>query len=390
MDIDERINRRRRHDDRTRLVLDYETLAPVTHVSEPVDRGPLLEQLLDYFDPVFDGDLPSSAYVHGPCGSGKSAVLTALVDHLEDATSNAESIIHTSTRATEPATPAVAYLDARGADSAFGIYHAVLTALVDEAVPERGVGTGTLRDRLADALADHPTVVVVDHVDEPASLTREDVLDLFAPVSDSLEWVCVGTESPAEPGWSDAADTCIEVQSYDTEVLVDVLTARASAGLARRAIDHDGVRTLARWADGNAHDALAALFVAADSAATAGRRRIATADLEAGMADVPRPGVSIGRTLARAPNHQAVLRELIALDSDQRATVRATTDAIADSPRTDLSASTIERLLYELADAGILERRANDDTAGQGRPPSRLEPRFSPTVFRRLYDLRTN
>jgi DNA-binding transcriptional regulator YhcF (GntR family) len=81
---------------------------------------------------------------------------------------------------------------------------------------------------------------------------------------------------------------------------------------------------------------------------------------------------------------------VVGLDGRERSTVGATRAAIADAPRVDLSAATVKRVLYELADAGILEREANHDTTVQGRPPSRVEPRFSPTVFRRLYDLGEN
>jgi len=55
----------------------------------------------------------------------------------------------------------------------------------------------------------------------------------------------------------------VTVPAYRDHELVDVVTDRVSTGLAAGALDHGAVRELADWADGNAHDALAALFGAA-------------------------------------------------------------------------------------------------------------------------------
>lgn len=386
MDIESRISRRRRGG-AGGVILDYGDLSPVTHRPEPSDRGPLLERLLDHLDPVFDGDLPGNAYVWGPQGAGKSAVLSALFGRLRDLPDHTESVIHTATRAQPASTPAFVSLDLRDAASEFGLYHGLLDGLVDEPVPEHGVGTDDVRARLVARLADRPAVAVLDHVDEPATLDRSALLDLLEPLS-SLRWICAGRGSPDEDGWAASADSAIEVPAYRRQVLVDVVMDRASAGLSTRTLDHDQAREIADWADGNAHDALAALFVAADAAAVAGRDRIEPVDVATGIADVPRPSASLGRVLAVPPNRQSVLRELVRLDSADRATVTAATDAVAASDRIDLSAGTVKRFLYELAESGVLARRENRETTGQGRPPSRVEPRFPPTVFARLYDLR--
>ncbi len=45
-----------------------------------------------------------------------------------------------------------------------------------------------------------------------------------------------------------------------------------------------------------------------------------------------------------------------------------------------------QTVLYEMAESGVVDRVEATVTNGQGRPPSRVEPRFPPTAFRRLYD----
>lgn len=390
MDLTSRIRRRQRNGDNSRLVVDYDAISPVVHVEEPRGRGPVLERLLDYVEPVFDGRLPPNAYVSGPAGSGKTAVVTALFTQLSKLLSQSRSVIHTSTRAQSRETPSFVYVDAREATSDFALYHEILSGVVDETVPRQGIGTDSLLARLADALEPHErsALVAVDHVGEPETFSLEELVALLDPVGDSIGWVAIGRVAPEQTAGDVLPPERIDVPPYDQHTLVDIVTERASVGLARRAIEHEETRQLAAWAEGNAHDALAALFGAADRAAAESRSKIHHEDLSAGMTRVPRPSVSLGRVLALSANRKRVLRALVDLAEADRASVDAATDAIATSGDVELSRATIKRFLYELAEAGITERLTHPQSAdGIGRPPSRLEPRFPTLVFERLYDL---
>jgi len=84
MDLQERIARRRSARQGRRIVVDRDQLSPVVHRPEPVGRGPVLEQLLDALEPIFDGELPPPVAIVGPAGSGTSAVVTAMFDALND------------------------------------------------------------------------------------------------------------------------------------------------------------------------------------------------------------------------------------------------------------------------------------------------------------------
>jgi len=390
MDIDARIQRRQHREGEPRLIQDYQPLSPVAHVDEPSDRGPVLEQLLDHLDPAFEGQLPPNAYVHGGVGTGKSAVVTALFAHLQRLSTETRSVIHTSTRTASPTAPGFVVVDLRGKTSQFAFYHSVLDALVEESVPEHGISTGELRERLHDFLGNSRSgvVVAVDHVDEPGSVDVTQLVDLFAGLPSNVSWLAVGRTDPDEIALTEYTATSIRVEPYRRQTLVDVLMARASEGLAQQALDHELIRRIAEWADGNAHEALLALFVAADRAERAERTRLDPADVEAAFEEIPRPSVSLGRVLALPANKQLVLRELVDLDADERASVTATTEAISSDPTVDLSPGTVKRFLYEMAEFGIVERVQAETQSGKGRPPSRVELCFPPTAFRRLYDLR--
>jgi len=387
MDIETRIRRRR--DDGSRLIRDYEALSPVAHVDDPSGRGPAFERLLDHLDPVFDGRLPPNGYVHGDFGAGKSAVVTALFAHLTRLSADAGAVIHTSTRVAAPSSPAFAYVDLREAASEFAVHRAVLDAVTEDPIPEHGVSTADLRARLHDRFggSDPGAVVAVDHVDDPDALGADALVDLFAGLPSGVSWLAVGRGPPASTPLTDYTARSIRIDPYRRRMLLDVLMARSSAGLARQGLDHDLARRLADWADGNAHDALAALFVAADRAEREGRTRLTEADVDVAIEGMPRPSVSLARVLTLPANKQRVLRALVDLDSADRDSVTATADAIAARPGVDLSRGTVERFLYELAETGVLDR-VKAPRSGKGRPPSRVELRFPSAVFRRLYDLR--
>ncbi|WP_225334171.1 Cdc6/Cdc18 family protein [Halomicrobium urmianum] len=388
MDIEARIKRRQRRDGQPRLIRDYESLSPVAHVDEPSDRGPVLERLLDHLDPVFDGSLPPNAYLYGPAGAGKSAVVTALFAELERLCGDRGSVIHTSTRAATRAAPRFVYVDGRSTASEFEFYHAVLDALVEGTVPEHGISTDELRDRLHDVLGASPgAVVAVDHVDGPGTAGADELIDRFASLPSNVSWLAVGRADPDDVALTRYTASAVQVDPYRRQALVDLLMARMSAGLARRAVDHALARRVAEWADGNAHDALAVVFVAADRADRAGRSALGDDDVAEAIEEVPEPCVSLGRVFALPDNRLVVLRKLVDLDADDRASVTATTEAVSSDPDVDLSPGTVKRFLYEMAEIGVVERVQSEEWDGRGRPPSRVELRFPPTAFRRLYDL---
>jgi len=389
MDIDARIKRRQRRDEGPRLVQDYDSLSPVAHIDEPSDRGPVFEQLLDHLDPVFDGRLPPNAYVSGPFGSGKSAIVTALFSHLERLSTERQSVIHTSTRAATPTSPGFVYVDMRETTSRFAFYHGVLDGLVEESVPEHGIGTDELRSRLHSMLGKSQTgvVIAVDHVGEPDTADPEELIDLFAGLPSNVSWLAIGRPEPDSITLTEYTATSVTVRPYRRQMLVDVLMTRASEGLAPQALNHELARSIAEWSDGNAHDALAALFIAADCASRDERTRLTESDVSAAISEIPDDSVSLGRVLALPENKQRVLRELVDLDAEDRESVTATTEEIASRPTVDLSAGTVKRFLYEMAEDGVVERVQSSARSGKGRPPSRVELRFPPTVFRRLYDL---
>ena len=378
MDLRERIARRRSTRRDRGVVVDHGHLSPVVHRPEPVGHGPTFEALLDVLEPVFDEELSPPLSVVGPPGSGTSAVVWALFDAMNDIFGEPTETMGTTTRAGS-ATPVTwfAYVDARRVDSPFAFYRELLSVVSSEPVPESGVGTVALRERLESRLSrpDRRVVVAIDHHDESDPLSYADARELLSPVTERVSTVAVGRSDPAD--WDGQT---VPVPGYRDYDLVDVLTDRVSTGLAANAIDHDAIRELAYWADGNAHDALAALFAAAILAREDGVDRIEDGHLERAKADVPDGGVHVDRALALSETHQRVLLALVSLDVDG-VPIRELAAHIAG--RSSLTTGTVTRLLYELADRGVLER-VPVSANGSGRRPSTVVPRVPTIAFRAL------
>ena len=384
MNIDDRIERRLGYDIGAGVLVDLEAVSPVSHVDSPVGRGPAFERLLDVFEPAFSGRLPPSAYIHGPKGSGKSAIVSALFERLA-AHSGPPQAIQTSTRAIEPTLPGFVYVDARLAATRFRLYHATLDAVSDEPVPEHGVSTEGLAEKLRSAMRTGPDLVVaVDHVNEPETPAPMTVVEWLDDVGNGIVPVCLGRHSPDAIEWE--ASESVAFEPYRRHVLVELLTSRCSTGLGRDAVSHDQIREVSEWAEGDAHDALAAITGAAVTAEREGASTIRPRDLDAGIAEITKPGVALGRVLSLSESRTRLLYELVSLPESDRKSVSAATETIASRPTVDLSASTVRRVLYELADAGLLDRVTVTRSDGKGRPPSRLVPRFPTLVFRELFD----
>jgi len=378
MDLTERIERRRNHRYGNGLVVDWDALNPAVHTPEPVSREFVFEALLDEIDCIFDGRLPPNVYLWGPPGSGKSAIVTALVSAFQQTVSDQRRTIHTVTRADGLADSfQFTYVDGRGSGSRFKLYHHLLNYLVDDHVPQRGIGTDEIGRRLADELRGvSGMVVVVDHLCEPDTPTPTSVGE-YLESFENVRWIGVGRERPAE---TSAVE--IQVPPYTFE-LIDILSTRGAHGLSQ-GIDHELAKRLSEWAESNAHDALAALFGAAVEAAADGEIAIDAAHVEAGKAAVPRNGVPIGRVLTLSANKQLVLHALLDR-ADEDLSIDTTAERIAE--RTALSQGTVRRYIYELAQIGVLEREEQVVESGAaGRPPSVVVPQFPTLVFERLYE----
>jgi hypothetical protein len=127
---------------------------------------------------------------------------------------------------------------------------------------------------------------------------------------------------------------------------------------------------------GYAHDALAVLFVAALDAGADGVVRLRDENVEAGIGAVPKDGVSVARVLGLPDNERRVLRQLLETSADGDLPVHDAADRVA--ARTDLTSSTVTRLLYELSQRDVLWRQEVSGATRWSAGPPAPSPRTSP------------
>lgn len=388
MNLEKRIRRRQRPRDGTAFVSKWGPLSPVVHIEEPTNRAMEIEQILDHFDPIFEQQTPPNLYLHGPPGTGKSAVVNALFRQLDRYPITTRPVIHTSTRVEDEFSPLVIYLDARQLNSEFDWYHSLLDELVEDSIPRRGIGTDQLESRLRSLLQERKTecIVAIDHYDEP-EVDAGQFIKQLASLPGDLCWLVVGRTPPETSPITDLTSAAVSFEPYQQQALTDILMTRGSLGLPENVLDHKLAREIATRADGNAHDALTALYLATSRAVEAERTRIIRRDIATVFEDIPDDGVALGRVLALPENRQAVLRALVDLPPPKRQSVSRATRAIESE--LSLSAGTIRRFIYELAESGILKRIEAATNPSQGRKPSRVEYQFSVPAFRSLYDRRS-
>ena len=382
MDLAERIARRRSQATEDRLVVDWDALNPVVHLPEPVGREALFEALFDAIDPVFDETLPPNVYVWGPPGSGKSAIVSALIPTLKEVLSRHQPVYTATRGGSEQSGIRFVYIDARQASSRFRLYRQTLDAIRTGAVPQRGIGTQELHEQLRRELAVFEgALLAIDHLGESNTPSIDEIRDVFGSL-ENLSWMGIGRTPPDELAAAPpTAQVHIPPYSYE---LVDILTVRATRGLSRN-LNHVHARRLTEWADGNAHDALGALFVAAVTATNAGRSRIRAEDVDRGIEEIPADGVPVGRLVALSENERAILRKLLDRSREDARTIDALAGDIAE--QSELTSSTVKRLLYELAQNDILTRvQVTSGDRQVGRKPSKVTPNFSRTLFEHLHE----
>ena len=377
MDLSDRIQRRRNGRSDDGLVIDWDALSPASHLSEPVGRAALLEAVLDALDPVFDDQLPPSVYLWGPKGSGKSAIVTSVIRSLEEELSSRQPT-YTATRSRSAMSGLrYVYLDTRGATSEFKLYHRALDGLTETAVPERGIGTHDLTEAIDEELAQcGGLLLAVDHIGSSHGADLETVQNAFERF-DEVSLIIVGRTAPTNLPMPVPSEQ-IHVPGYTYE-LIDVLTVRGSRGLSRT-LEHSHARMIADWSDGNAHDALGALYIAASIAEEEQADRVTTQHIQAAMNEVPTDGAPLSQLLSLMETERTVLAKLLSMEDDPELEIEEMAERIGS--RSNLSSTTVKRMLYELAQAGILRRiqvRPANDTVG--RRPSMVKPNFPARAF---------
>lgn len=206
-----------------------------------------LDALQDALQPLVDLRQPSTPFLHGPPGAGKTASARYLLDKLEAESPSLETTLINCWR------------DHQG-------WHLYRQLLADINAPHQGIPTRTvphdvLLEKLEAAL-DHRLLVVLDEADQLDDLGVVQDLQRLDLVSVAL----IANETDrvfARLGGHDALRDVVEVKydSYSTSELVEILQRRVDAG-AHGVETVSTLEYIANLACGNAREAIQTLYEA--------------------------------------------------------------------------------------------------------------------------------
>ncbi|NHN40516.1 AAA family ATPase [Halorubellus sp. JP-L1] len=272
-------------------VLDHREIPRQELVVHRSDELATLRQLLSRAE---EGGTPSSIYLLGPSGVGKT--MTAQVSLRQ---------------AQERASITSAFVNCWRYSSKRDVLLEVVDDTHPKAVHASSTPVAELQQRLDDDPGE-PRIVILDEADqlqEPGVLY--DLVD--APRTGVI--AIANTEGALLQGVDDrirsrfAAAHRLDFENYATAELVEILARRAEYGIDRGDVPEGVLDELAQAANGDARIAIAALRVAAESAINADRGEVAAVDVEDAVLEAHE--LVRAEHLERINDHQRALYDVI-------------------------------------------------------------------------------
>jgi len=328
---------------RNRGVFDVEGHVP----SDLEHRDGELDALSAALDPVVQYGEGRQTHIFGPSGSGKTCLARYALDRLED---EAPHIRRTYINCWDHyATSALLYELAAGVDAVADVRRG--------AVPHDEL-LGRIRER--DDVAYVVVLDEVDQVEEPRVLAQLHRMP-------HVHCIHIANDEDAFFGRLDErvasrirAGEHIQLERYSKSALIDILDARAEAGLAERAAPAPRLKAIADRAAGDARAGVEMLFQAARRARAEGHEQISRADIEDAEA-IARAELR-QKTLSQLTRHQRVVFEVLD-DADNALSMGTIADQYAARVEEPVGQRTIRRYLDKLEQYQLV----NSDGRKRGR-----------------------
>jgi cell division control protein 6 len=312
---------------------------------EIVHRNTEKNGMRNALKPAVEGDLPQDLFLTGPSGAGKTCLARYTLAKLEE-----ESLDITTQ-----------YVDCWTHGKRFR----VLLDLLDAVGPTHDIHRSTPHDEMLARLEDldHPYVVILDEVDQ---LQDKDLLRELYSIPE-ITMVLIANQA------SDVLDTLDErlrsrlrssvrvpFERYGDDELVEILRARANAGLEPASVTETQLELIADAAAGNARDAISILRTAARHAEHDEADRITSEQLEAAIPEAR--SRQRQQSLDKLSEHQRIIWDLL-LEAGELSPREAYQHYCSrvDDPKTN---RTVRKYLRKLERYGLVE--------GSGRGPSRV------------------
>lgn len=291
------------NDTTPRLVKDPEVLDETWIPTNLPHREKEIRDLMHLLAPAYQGDKPSNVIVYGKSGTGKTAVVTSVLQFI-------------SQKAPKNKKLGTVIVNCKDASTSYGVLSKLLESQVTDHVGLK-LGSHVLLDRITDALRERGgvLVIVLDELDLLLKRSGDDVLYSLLEINRHLQGgkvAVIGVTNDLK--LPDSLDSRVRSRlnqeyvmfhPYDQRQLNDILTDRVKAALAPHAMEPEVVAycgALAAKMHGDARRAVGLVRVGARVARQEGAKTITEKHIQEANAQLELEMVELG--VKRLPLHQ--------------------------------------------------------------------------------------
>ena len=243
-----------------RIIVDADSLSPEGIPDGLIGRDSELASLKGCLLPMRHGERPLNAWLCGPPGSGKSLLAHAALERVG------------------PAAPprAGVYVNCWQRRSLYNVLQAIIDQL--KILSAEAQDANVKFDRIRQALAGRPAVIVLDDIDRTLPVARDDIIYSLLSLP-KMGLICIADNTRAlalleERVRSRLSSVVIELKPYTTAELVQILADRARRGLMPDAWSLAVLKRIAAATGGDARVAIRTLLHAAVATEEEGRSQL--------------------------------------------------------------------------------------------------------------------
>ncbi|WEL23557.1 Cdc6/Cdc18 family protein [Candidatus Nanohalovita haloferacivicina] len=314
-----------------------------------VHRDSERQVIADNLRPILSEEQPLDMLIHGPPGTGKTAMANYVVNELHKHAMDLES----------------GSIDCFRNPSRFEAYYQLLTDM-GEFITREGTATEELVDKLEKKARKKPMVVIVDEVDqikEESFLYDISRLNKVGVIMISnRENVFGQLDDRIQSSFSTRED--IRFESYSVKELTDILVDRREYGLKPGAATRAQLEMVAEKSSGDARVAIGTLRMAARKAEREDLEEIPDRIFEESFSDAVEKNKSV--SLNKLHDHQRILYNVIKEEGEVRpGDLYEEYRTRTDDPR---NSRTLRRYLNKMVDYGLIE--ASGEKRGRKYSPA--------------------
>lgn len=314
-----------------------------------VHRDSERQVIASNLEPILEGEQPIDMLVHGPPGTGKTAMANYVVEELHKHSPGLKS----------------GSIDCFRNPSRFEAYYQLLTDM-GEFVTREGTATEELVDKLEQKARKNPMVIIIDEIDQIKDesflydISRLNTVGVI--MISNRENVFGQLDDRIQSSFSTRED--IRFDSYSVKELADILVDRREYGLKPGAATRAQLERVAEKSSGDARVAIGTLRMAARKAEREGLEKIPDRIFEESFSDAVQENKSV--SLEKLHDHQRILYDIIKEEGSIRpGELYEEYRTQADDPRNDRS---LRRYLNKMIDYGLIE--ASGEKRGRKYSPA--------------------